>query len=415
LESVTDRSSPILAKIDKPIRGGGSINDAVRFSGPQGFSYDLAAAQAVSAQVGRGGSEYDEYNLPFGEYHGSVVMSARGLLGSKGKEDAYLTELASEMDGSLEAFGSIAARKIFGPVGGAIGKITAIGSGSLGVGELTLTIKNDAFNFVPGQILQAAAADGSSTTTPRAGLGYVIGVFPDGDTDTTMVRVATSRALAIAGTAGTPSGWVDADFLFRNGDILSATDLSDKQVRSLQGFITLAASVTTYLGVARAAHAGLSGFRMSAAATAGLSIKERIEKLVNVGRKQYNANSVDTIGVGPDTWMELSQDVQDHGWLAFGNKVEIGAGEIVIITANGPVKVVNEPHILESDIWALTMKNLKLYTYNGFPGPADEDGLKMVRQAAAPNYEVRWNAFNCLSISGKPWTFGRCSSGVTSL
>jgi hypothetical protein len=120
--------------------------------------------------------------------------------------------------------------------------------------------------------------------------------------------------------------------------VLSGTDLSDKTIRSLQGWISLTASSSTYLGVNRSVHAGASGFRVAAGDVAGLSIKERCELLVNVGRSEYGAMDVDTIVMGPRTWMQLSQEVQDFGWTQFGKVMEIGAGEIVIITANGLVR-----------------------------------------------------------------------------
>lgn len=428
METVTDRSSPILGMIEKPIRGGGSINDGVRWAGPQGFSFDLFAAQAVAGQVSGTNTDmngnYDEYNLPFGEYHGSVQVSSKGLAGSKGREDAYLQELASAMDISLEAYGSIAARKIFGPVGGSIGTITNIAGGGT-TGEVTITVKNDTFNFVPGMILQAADPASVTNPTVRAGQGFLFEVYPDGDTDTTQLAIATTYALAKTpaggrtGTVGLNAAWANGDLLFRNGDIRAATDLTDRQIRSLQGFITLAQATDTYLGLPRAPHGGLSGFRLSAAATNGLSVKERIERLVNVGRKQYNARNVDVIGLGPDTWMELSQDIQDTGWQNFGKVMEAGAGELVINSANGLLKVVNEPHIKEADIWALTMKDLKIFTYDGFPGAEEGDGLKLLRMPAvsgqSPMLEVRWRSYNCLSISGSPWHFGRCASDVVSL
>lgn len=429
--TVTDRASPILPLIEKPETGGASINQGVLWAGPQGFSFDLFAAQQVAGQSGMQGAQTDEFNLPYGEYHGSVQVTSKGLAGSKGREDAYCTELASVMDTQLEAYGAIAMRKIFGPVGGAIGKILLVNGGGSN-GELTLSIKNDTLNIVPGMILMAAPTSGNGVTTPRvnagpASLGFVFNVFPDGDTDTTNVRVAAGdangiaagRALAVAGTVGLPANWANGDFLFRFGDISAGNDLSDKQVRSLQGFITLAAATDTYLGVNRAQHAGLSGFRLSAAATNGLSIKERIERLVNIGRKQYNATKVDTIGLGPDTWMELSQDVQDTGWQNFADKMVVGTGAIQIFSANGPLTIYNEPAILEADIWAMTIARLKIYTYDGFPGMELGDGLKLLRMPAvsgqSPMLEVRWRSYNCLAVEGRPWDFGRCASDVVSL
>lgn len=411
LQTITERVSPTLERIEKPQRGGQAIVEPFIPSGPQGFSYDLSAASTVSDQTDRGSSDYQIWTSPFGEYWGSAKVSARAVSGSKGNEDAFLQQLTETMDGSLKSFGAIAAQKLFAPVGNSIGRINDLDEGG-GNGEIQLTLRGDSFNFAKGMIVQAA--DGTGNGAPaniRSGLGYIYSVTPDADVSGTSttgahIWVATSSGST---TSGGPTGWADNDYLFRYGDVLAATDLSDKTIRSLQGWITLTASTSTYLGVTRSLHAGASGFRVSSNDTAGLSVKERIELLVNVGRAEYGANEVDTIVVGPRTWMQLSQEVQDFGWLTFGSKLEVGAGEIVVVTANGPVRVLNEPHCKEADIWAFTMSLIKIYNYNGFPGPRDEDGLKMLR--TGKNYEVQWQAFNSVTVGGQPQMHGRCSSG----
>jgi len=411
LQTITERVSPTLQKIEKPQRGGQAIVEPFIPSGPQGWSYSLSAASVVSDQTNYGASNYETWTSPFGEYWGSAKVSARAVSGSKGNEDAFLQQLTETMDASLKSFGAVAATKLFAPVGNNIGRISDLDEGG-GAGEIQLTIRGDAFNFAPGMILQAATGTGAGTPgTVRAGLGYVYSVTPDADvtgTSTTgaHVWVATSAGST---TSGGPSGWADNDYLFRNGDVLASTDLSDKQIRSLQGWITLTASSSAYLGVTRSVHAGASGFRVAAGDVAGLSIKERCELLINVGRSDYGANEVDTLVMGPRTWMQLSQEIQDFGWTTFASKMEVGAGELVIITANGAIRVLNEPHCKESDIWAFTMPLLKIYNYNGFPGPRDEDGLKMLRNGT--NYEVQWQAFNSVTVGGQPQMHGRCSSG----
>jgi len=411
LQTITERVSPTLQKVDKPQRGGQAIVEPFIPSGPQGFSYDLSAASTVSDQTDRGSSDYETFTSPFGEYWGSAKVSARAVSGAKGNEDAFLQQLTETMDGALKTFGAVAAQKIFAPVGNSIGRISDLNVGG-GNGELSLTARGDSFNFAKGMIVQAA--DGTGNGAPsniRSGLGYVYSVTPDADvtgTSTTGAHlwIATSSGST---TSGGPTGWADSDYLFRYGDVLASTDLSDKTIRSLQGWVTLTASTATYLGVNRQLHAGASGFRVSATDVAGLSIKERCELLVNVGRAEYGANEVDTLVMGPRTWMQLSQEVQDFGWTTFGKTMEIGAGEIVIITANGLVRVLNEPHCKEADIWALTMPLLKIYNYNGFPGPRDDDGLKMLRNGK--NYEIQWQAFNSFTVGGQPQMHGRCSSG----
>ena len=409
LQACAERASPLLAMLDKPVQGGASVAEPCVFSGPQGFSYSLSAAQAVSAQTDRGASNYNEFVSTFGEYHGSAVITARAVAGGRTDADAYLRQLTEVMESSLYSFGSIAARKLIGPVGNAIGRISDLDQGGTN-GEIELTIRGDAFNFTPGMILQAA--DGTGNGAPsnvRSGLGYVFMVTPDADGDTSHIKVATSSGST---TAAGPTGWADNDYLFRNGDVAAGSDLSDAQVRSLQSWLTLTASSTQFNGVDRSAHAGLSGFRVSATDVAGLSILDRIQLLVNVGRSEYNAQQIDVCVLGPRTWQQLAQEAQSYGTLTFSENTKIGVKVLTVMTANGPLQVLNEPHCAEADIWVLNTSKVKIYNYDGFPGLDEGDGNQILRQTSSAAYEVRWHAFNCLTVGGQPWLAGgRCNSG----
>src|SRR5262245_2859174 len=181
LQSITERVSPVLQKIDKPQRGGQAVVEPFIPSGPQGWSYDLSSASTITDQTDRGASDYQTWTSPFGEYWGSAKVSARAVSGSKGNEDAFLQQLTETMDGQLKTFGAVAAQKLFGPVGNSIGKISDLDEGG-GNGEIQLTIRGDSFNFAPGMIVQAATTNAATApATVRSGLGYVYRVTPDGD------------------------------------------------------------------------------------------------------------------------------------------------------------------------------------------------------------------------------------------
>lgn len=412
LTPVAEQHSKAFKLIDKPTQGGASVAEACIFSGPQGFSYDLNAAQAVSAQSDRGSSAYEEWVSTFGQYFGSAVISARSVAGAKTDADAYLRQVTETLENSAISFASIAARKIFGPVGGHIGRISDFNSGGTN-GEILLTARGDASNFAPGMILQAA--DGTGNGAPsnvRSGLGYVISVNYDADTagDVCHLKVATTEALRLAGTVGAPTGWTDNDYLFRNGDVAASTDLSDAQVRSLQAWVTLLAATGDYNGVTRTQHGLLSGFRCGATEVAGLSVLDRCMLLLNRGAEDAGATP-DYLAMSPKTWGQLQSDLISYGKLMFEKDVKLGMEMISLIGPNGPVKVLNDRAVRDADIWALTSSKLKVYNYDGFPALTDHDGVEMLRQATAAGYEIRFHAFNSLTVSGRPWDFGRCSSG----
>ena len=411
LNAIADRAAPFVAACDKPVQGGASVAEAVIISGPKGNSYSLTAAQAVSAQAAHGASNYDEFVSTYGEYHGSAVVTARAVAGSKTNMDAYLRQLSEVMESEVAAFSAVGERKLLGPVGGAIGRISAVNGGGTN-GELTLTIVGDVLNFAAGMILQAA--DGTGNGAPsnvRAGLGYPYEVFVDGDSDGTHIRVATSEANATAGTVGLPSGWANNDYLFRNGDIAAATDLSDSQIRSFQAWVTLAAATGTFNSVNRSQDSRLSGFRLSTTATAGMSGLDRMQLLATTGRSQCGATGATLFVVGPNTWQQLAQEVQSYGMTEFTENVKIGIKLLTIMTCNGPSQVLNSPACLESDIWLFTQQNLKIYNYDGFPALDEADGNEILRQTSAAAYEVRWHAFTCVTVNGRPHLNGRCPSG----
>jgi hypothetical protein len=410
LQGIADRAAPFNAACDRPIQGGASVSEAVIISGPKGNSYSLTAAQAVAAQAAHGASNYDEFVSTFGEYHGIANVTARAVAGSKTNMDAYLRQLSEVMESEVGAFGAVSERKLLGPVGGNIGKIanTTIGAD----GEMSLTIDGDAQNMAAGMILQAATTDGSSApSTVRSGLGYLFAVFVDGDANGAHIHVATSESNATAGTAGIPTGWAANDFLFRNGDIAASTDLSDAQIRSFQAWVTLAAATGTYNAVNRSQDSRLSGFRVPAATLNGMSVLDRMQLLATTGRSQCGATGATLFVVGPNTWQQLAQEVQSYGTLTFTQNAKIGIQLLTIMTCNGPSQVLNSPACAESDIFLFTQSTLKIYNYDGFPALDEGDGNEILRQSTSVGYEIRWHAFSCVTVNGRPHFNGRCASG----
>lgn len=408
LTAIADRAAPFTAACEKPIQGGASVAEALLLSSVKGFSYSLTAGQAVAAQAAHGAGNYEEFVSTFGEYHGEANISARSVAGGKTNKDAYLRQLTEIMTGSVTAFASIAERKLLGPIGGSIGRISNTNVG--GAGQMSLTLAADSMNVMKGMILQAAAADGSSTTTPRTGLGYPFAVFVDGDASGAHVYIADSEANAAAGTAGIPLGWVANDFIFRNGDIALSTDLSDAEIRSFQAWNTLVAATGTFNAVNRSQDSRISGFRLSAAAVAGMSILDRLQLLATTGRSQCGAVDAKLAVMGPNTWQQLAQEVQSYGMTEFTENVKIGIKLLTVMTANGPLQVLNSPSCLEADLWLFTQANLRIYNYDGFPALDDADGNEILRQNSTAGYSIRWHAFSNVTVNGRPFLNGRTVS-----
>lgn len=420
LQSVADRASPFVALLDKPVQGGSSVAEAVILSGPKGNSFSLTAAQAVAAQGGgndpaHGASNYQEWVSTYGEYHGVANITARAVAGSKTNMDAYLRQLSEVVESEVTAFTSVGARKLLGPIGGSIGRVTNVSANGT-AGNFTLSVPADAYNFAVGMVINAATTDGNGAPGTVRGGGtptqkFVIGVTPDADTVAFPgghIQISDTSGGAVSNGA---TAFVNNDFLFRHGDVQQGTDLSDAQIRSFQSWVTLVAATGTTFGVDRGQDSRLSGFRIPSAQLAGMSILDRIQLLATVGRAQAGAQNATLCIVGPRTWQQLATEAQSYGTLQFTKEMKLGVELLTIMTANGPTMIVNEPHCVESDIWLFTKNTLKLYNYDGFPALDEGDGNELLRQNAQAGYEVRWHAFTCATVNGKPQYNGRCDSG----
>lgn len=410
LQPVAERASPFVALCDKPHRGGSSVAEPAIFSGPQGFSYSLTAAQEVHAQDDRGASMYDEWVSPFGRYFGEARISSQAVAGGKSEPESYLRQLVEVIQSAVKSYTSIAARKLLGPVGQNIGRIQDLDEGGAR-GEIQLTIAGDALNFVKGMIVQAA--DGSGDGAPsniRALTGVVSAVYPNADVTGTSTSGHHVKIVDSDDGGTTLTNWADNDYLFRNGDV-GASDLSDAQIRSYQSWITLVAATGTKFNVDRGQDGRYSGFRLSASQTDGMSVLDRCQLLATTGNKQCGALEARLFVMGPSTWQQLAQEVQSYGRYVIDKHAKAGVSVLTIFTVNGESKVICDPHCLESDIWLFTESDLKIYTYDGFPALDDYDGNEMLRQTSAAAYTVRWHAFSSPTINGNPWHSGRCNSG----
>lgn len=429
LQTIVDRKSKFVAILDKPTQGGNQVAEAVILSGPKGNSFNFNAAQGVAADgaytnysgitilnTGNGASQYDEFQSSYGDYHGVATVSAKAVAGSKTNLDAYLRQLNEVMTSEISAFVEVGARKLLGPVGGSIGQVTNIAV-SAAPGAYALANPSDAYNFSAGMVVMFGTSNGNGAVTVigtvNPTIAYVVGVFPDGDGTTAGAHVYVSSTVGGAPSAITTGGTVaNGNFIFRVGDAANGTDLSDAAIRSFQSWISLQAGTGTKFNVNLNQDARLSGFRLPASYSAGLSIIDRMQLLATIGASQAGATDATLFVVGPRTWQQAATEAQSFGTLQFTKNATIGVELLTIMTCNGPSQILMDPHCVESDIWLFTRDNLKLYNMDGFPALDEGDGNEILRQTSAAGYEARWHAFTCPTVNGKPWTHGRSDSGL---
>lgn len=419
LQAVTALASPILKDfIDFIQQGGASVDEACILDGPQGFSGDQTMAATIANETDRGASHYETWVSTYGSYFGKAKVSAKAVAGSKGREDAFLRQLTEIMDSALKAFGHIAARKILGPSGGYVGTATgnSASTGTAGdpgfsasAGVIVLDDPSDSVHFAKGMKIQYSATAKGGSLLDSGGTNTVDAVDVSNGIIYLEETVGNSTYDAAEAVADNPA----TIYIFRAGDYVTGTD-PGVIMTGLGDWNPLTATVgsaDSFHNVDRGQDERLSGCRLVAAESQGLSVKERIERLVNKMRNTAGAMDTDFVATHGDVWMELSHDIQSFGWNTFGKVMEVGAGELVVMTPNGPIKVVNEPHMNRTDIRVGTSKSLKMYHYNGFPGMPDEDGLKLLRDGK--DYAIQYEAYTCLTVNGRPWDFGVANSGLS--
>lgn len=435
LDLMADREAPIWGYVDKVRSGGTPIAEGVILKGNNNNAGDFRTAQALASEApvtylyrnqgagitinntGFGASNYDEFSSGFGAYFGVATITAFAKAAGQNNKDAYLRQLDEITSSEIKSYLSIAARKYLGPVGGSIGQVTAIAANAV-AGNYTLARPTDAYNFAVGQVVFLATTNGDgSPATVRGGANptpvYIVGVTPDADSAAFVGGHVQVTSVAQTTTPAAVATVAANDFIFRAGDILQGTDLSDRQIRSLQSWITLAAATDTKFGVARGQDARLSGFRVPSANVSGMSLLDRLQLLATVGRAYSNATMAKLSVMGPHAAQQLTSEAQSYGTLKFTKNERIGIDIPTVMTQNGDTMVLSEPHCVSDDLWLLTPDDLKLYHSDGFPALDVGDGNEILRQANDSGYEIRWHSFTCPTVNGKPWRQGRTTTGIT--
>lgn len=419
LQAVAVIKCPVLKTcVDYIQQGGASVDEAALLDGPQGWSGDVSMAATIANQTDRGASHYETWVSTYGSYFGKVKVSAKAVAASKGREDAFLRQLTEVMDTNIGSFGHIAGRKLLGPSGAYLGSATGNSASTGTAGDpgfsasaaaIVLDSVADAINFAPGQKLQFSATTKGGTTLNSGGTLTVSSV----DISNGIIRLSETIADATYVAAESLADDPATVYIFRAGDYITGTDpgVIMTGLGDWNPSTAVVGSTDNFHNVDRGQDERFSGNRLTASEALGLSIKEKIERLVNKMRNTSGAMDTDYVSCHGDAWMELSQDVQQYGWLSFGKVLEVGAGEIAVMTPNGVVKVLNEPHMPRADLRVLTSKSMKMYHYNGFPGMPDEDGLKLLRDGA--DYSVQYEAYTCFTVNGRPHDFGVAPSGLT--
>lgn len=375
---------------------GTTFHEPVIVSNPQGLGATRAAAQ-LAAESGAPGADavVAEWNLPYGDYAGSVLIRHKDIAaGGDVPDGSYMKPFGLQTDGIIEELGEVMDTYIFSEPGKAVG---VYNGNAISAGVLTLlgdAAETQIMNFNIGAPYQVSANDGSGAHSllGSGAIGWVIAVNYDDLT----VTFSTSAG----GVAGTPTGWDTADttiFLFKNGDFQGTSGNTPTFIiDSFADWVPSTLLTETFKGVPRGAgtDSRLSGARLTATQAAGLSTEERIKKLVTKLNSTFGGKGEKLVVMESIQWQKLASVLEKRGHRPLdGKTANMGYQYLTLQTGRGMAKIISAPKCRPDTFWALEIDKWTLRTLSGFPEVMKSDGFQMLRKATSDSYEFRIVAF----------------------
>jgi len=378
---------------------------------PQGHAATRAAAQAGAATANGGNLNGDAWIIPWGDYKSSVYIGHKAMVLSKNRMGAFFQDRAKETDLLIEGVGTYFESLLLGDEGHSVSP----GGFTISTGVCTMVNKQDIVHIEKGMLLQASANNGTLTTDALLGsgsIGYVFAVNRNAGTFT----VATSDALAVALTAGTPSGWTGTMFAFRNADF-GGTTTPNFIVNTLGEYVPLLDPTDTLSGVDRSLDPMMrGGVRLTAAEVAGLGTRDRIVKLVT--RMKSRAGSKPTkILIHDEQWAGLANELEARGIRNLGEPAKAGIFSFPALkmsTTAGMIEVFSSNKVRPDTCWAFKPDAIHFRTASGFPETMAGDGNTILRKSEEDTYELRLVVIPAFYVYN-PKEVGRCPLLMTGL
>jgi hypothetical protein len=372
---------------------------------PQGLASTVAGAQsaAESAMVGSVISG-DDWQINWGDYSAHVDIGHKVMLMTRNDMGAFFEDKKEEVDGLYRGFADVLERYMLGDSG----KSLTAGGFTISTGVCTLTNITDIVNFEKGMLVQASDNDGTSTSHALLGsgsIGYVFAVNYNAGTFT----VGTSAANAIAGTAGTPSGWTGTMFAFRNTDF-GGTSTPNRIVLGYGAWNPVSdPGATAFEGIVRNTDiVRRSGVRLTSSQVSGLGVEDRIKKLCTA--MGYLGKPAKKVMIHDLNWLGLANSLESRGIRSLDDNVKVGQFSfpaVRLATPRGMVDIFSNRFMPPDTCYAFDPAGISVATLSGFPEVINGDGLEMLRKSDANIYEYR-----LYSAPGychrKPNMTGRC-------
>jgi hypothetical protein len=384
VQAVFERDFPTLAMIKKKMANGNPHKIPLTTSDGAGVASDYVSAAATATGVSGA-----PFLVELADFIGVVPLNHKLLLTAQ-KDGTFFDWLFKENDAKIRAIARHISTLLFGNGGGSIGVNSTTTSN-----VITLTDKNQAMNFWPGQRLVASANDGTLVGhVLRTGApGYVTVQSVDRDAGTVTVD-ATSQI----------TSYSNGDFLFLYGSF--AGNVTQKLIfKGFAAWFQASAPTDTFWGVARTNRPELAGFRVPSADQAGPVI-QRLRKAAIHGYSLYGSTPRLHV-LHPKQWEQASISLAANGYRELKSENgQTGFKTLTLTTTYGDVDIMADPHCDSLRAFLLDTDSLSIpHLSDDLISPVERDGLRLVPATNDVGFEVRYTSF-CNLESDAPWRNG---------
>jgi hypothetical protein len=377
---MADKDHPFIGLIKKKRDVGESfVVPIITTVGSGGANF--ANAQAYSAP-----QRAQKFTVTPRNEYSTAKIAGRLLRSTDMKQEAFVDAITFAMDGSFKGAADQVSRASWRDGNGWSGQISSISSG-----VITLANPIDVIHFHQDHALQACATVDGTMRSGSGAIGYVIRVNERAGT----VTVSTS----VGGSAATPTGWVNSDYLF------PIADSDHLKIQGVSAWVPLTAPTSgdSFNGVDRSVSSKLYGQYFDHSA---MPMDQAVLYALSL-MKRYGTSAKHMFGnadVAAQLNMALSGRVRPTvakgkmGWGYNGFEFDSGIGTVQFITDNDVPA--GYAAIIQLDTWSLLHH-----------GPSDDKYIdildygqqQMVVSTSSDEVEIRVGGYMNLGCSAPGW------------
>lgn len=338
------RDRPAMGMIAKERAGGEQVKQPIKISQGAGQSATYSNADTNTSSAVR-----RPFFADWGKDYSLAKVQNDIIELSESNTGAIVKALADETETAVDALGNRFERDLFRSGYGELGTVASISTVTL-----TLTIRADAQNFFPGQVLVGATGVGSGALLNSGATAVVSAVDRDAGTLTS----ASNWTAQIAALAAT-------NVLFQQGDRANAGSPTPMKVVGFSGWLPLTAPTTgdSFFGVDRSLDpVSLAGVRVPGI---GKPVQGAIYDLaVRIGE---NGGAPDTAFVSFDDFGQLATELENRAVYdnIQGAGITVSYEAITIAGPKGRIKVFPDTFCPADRLFVLTKRDWTIYCGGG--------------------------------------------------